>query len=259
MGRPQKAPREKRPLGATSTKPRRDYKVHSSPPPRRLLTKPGKSKPSWPTLITPDNTSSIDQDEDVSPVDSSEGGSDDDNQQIALWGNITRPDARDHTVKGENVDLFEATKAVLLTRIMTGSGLEELSLQELSPWPEHHTNALSRVMIKIWRDQKRKLYTGARSIRVISGEPTGMEARKVPRPPSNHYRRSFGTFLTGMQLFDSLSDFRSFLMKKVREVVASYLESHMMSPEALKGFVSDLLLDLRFTRRRPEDMRDMVC
>ena len=202
----------------------------------------------------------MDQDEEMSPVDASEGGSDDDNHQIALWGNTTRPEAREHTVKEEHIDVFDATKVVLLTRIMTGEGLEDLSLQELSPWPEHHTNALSRVMIKIWRDQRRKLYKNTRSMRGIDDEPTGIEARKVPRPPTDYHPRSVGILLTGIQLLDCLGDFRSFLMKKIREVVQSHLESYMSSsPEVLKAVVSDLLVDLRFTRRHPEDTRDMVC
>lgn len=152
---------------------------------------------------------------------------------------MTREDGRKHKSEERHSGVFKATKLVLLTRIMTGKDLKDLNLQQLSPWSEFHTIALSEVMIKIWKDQKRILDKNNRSMGLIDCKPPPVEARK---------------------LLDCIGDFRSFLMKKIRIVVQSHIESYplMSSPKDLGKIVSELLKDLQFTRQEPEKKEDMV-
>ena len=130
------------------------------------------------SFISPDDTSSVDPDDSKYSSDASEGEIDDFGHDYALWGNTKRHVGRENIVREDHVDLFEATKAVLLTRIMTGQ-----DANGLSPWPEHHTIALSKLMVDTWREQRTRLCKVNRNMRDASDRPTPTEARKVMKRP----------------------------------------------------------------------------
>ena len=126
--------------------------------------------------MTHDNSSSVDRDGD-SMDDALEEHTDGDEDDSAIWGNIKRKEGRQSDVRDDDLDLFKATKAVLLTKIMTGEGANDLT-----PWPEHNTKAIGELIGTTWQDQKRNLRKTDRRIQDASNYPLEIEARKVTEP-----------------------------------------------------------------------------